>query len=67
MKKSDIIMDALKHRRRNETLEKAIGKAVRRSGGSFEYYIEIMSCIREKRRAKKLTLLDAARKVADGD
>jgi hypothetical protein len=64
MDRTEVIEDALKRRRKNETLERAIGKAVRRSGGKYEDYIEIMSCIREKREKKDLTLEEAAREVA---
>lgn len=67
MDKAKIIMDALERRRKNETLERAIGKAVRRSGGKYEDYIEIMSRIREVRRAEDLTLTDAAHRVAGLD
>jgi hypothetical protein len=59
-----VIADALKRRRKKETLERAIGKAVRRSGGTYEDYIEVMSCIRERREGKDLTLEEAAREVA---
>lgn len=67
MDKSEVVRDALRHRHKKETLERAIGKAVRRIGGSYEDYIEIMSYIREKREAEKLDLLEAARKIADED
>ncbi|MCJ2564444.1 MAG: hypothetical protein LN417_10230 [Candidatus Thermoplasmatota archaeon] len=59
-----MIEDALKRRRKNETFERALGKAVRRSGGKYEDYIEIMSHIRDKREEKSLTLEEAARDVA---
>jgi len=59
-----VIEDALKRRRKNETFERALGKAVRRSGGKYEDYIEIMSHIRDKREEKSLTLEEAAREVA---
>ncbi len=62
-----MIRDALERRRKNETLERAIGKAVRRSGGKYEDYIEIMSHIREVRKGENLTLTEAAHRVADAD
>ena len=67
MDRSKVIRDALERRRKNETLERAIGKAVRRNGGKYEDYIEIMSRIREVRKAEDLTLTDAAHRVADLD
>lgn len=59
-----MIENALKRRRKNETFERALGKAVRRSGGKYADYIEIMSHIRDKREEKSLTLEEAAREVA---
>ncbi|MFQ6128567.1 MAG: hypothetical protein ACE5QW_06665 [Thermoplasmata archaeon] len=67
MNKNEVIRDALRHKRKKETLERAIGRAVRRFGGNYEDYIEIMSCIREKRESENLGLLEAARRVADED
>lgn len=67
MDRAKVIRNALERRRKNETLERAIGKAVRRSGGKFEDYIEIMSCIREVREGENLTLTEAARRMADAD
>ena len=67
MDQRDVVKDALDRRRRNETLERAIGKAVRRKGGTYEDYIGIMSRIREVRDTKSLTLLEAARKFAGED
>ena len=67
MDRVKVIKDALERRRKNETLERAIGKAVRRSGGKYEDYIEIMSSIREVRKAEGLTLADAAQRMADLD
>ena len=64
MDSASVIKDALERRRKNETLERAIGKAVRRSGGKYEDYIEIMSRIRELGKAEGLTLEEAAREVA---
>ncbi len=67
MDRAKVIKDALERRRKNETLERAIGKAVRRSGGKYEDYIEIMSRIRELGKAEGLTLTDAAHRVAGLD
>ncbi len=67
MDRAKVIRNALERRRKNETLERAIGKAVRRSGGTFEDYIEIMSRIREVRKGENITLTDAARRMADAD
>ncbi|MFQ6107291.1 MAG: hypothetical protein ACE5QF_06880 [Thermoplasmata archaeon] len=67
MKRNEVVRDALRRKRKKETLEGAIGKAVRRSGGTYQDYIEIMSYIREKKELERLTLLDAARRVAEED
>jgi hypothetical protein len=65
--KNKVIADAMARRRKKETLERAIGKAVRRSGGTYEDYIDIMSHIRERREERDLTLEEAAREVAGID
>lgn len=64
MDQREVVKNALDRKRRNETLERAIGKAVRRNGGTYEDYIGIMSRIREARDSENLTLLEAARKFA---
>ena len=43
----DILREALANRQRKETLERAIGKAVRRNNLDFGVYIKITSELRE--------------------
>ena len=62
--KAEIIWSALKDLHSNETLERAIGRYVRNARGSYEDYLEIISTIRDVAKKKKLSLLDAAKKVA---
>lgn len=59
-----IIRKALKDTHKNETLERAIGRIVRQEGGTYEVYIKIMSDLREKALAERITVFDAARMIA---
>lgn len=43
----DILRESLATRQRKETLERAIGRAVRRSNLDYSVYIKIMSELRE--------------------
>ena len=63
--KAEVIWSALRDLHSNETLERAIGRYVRNLKGSYEDYMGIMSTIRELAKKKKLSLLDAAKKVAE--
>jgi hypothetical protein len=63
--KAEVIYSALKDLHSNETLERAIGRYVRNAGGSYEDYVQIMSAIREISGKKKMSLLKAAKKLAE--
>ena len=56
----DILRDALATKQRKETLERAIGKAVRRNGLDFGVYIKIMSELRELSKKGQVDLEDIA-------
>ncbi len=45
--------------------EESLGRAVRRHGGSYADYVDLISCVRETARDRKLALRDAARTLAD--
>lgn len=62
--KAEIVWSALRDLHSNETLERAIGRYVRNAKGSYEDYLEIISTIRDLAKKKKLSLLEAAKKVA---
>lgn len=63
--KATIIFEALKDLHSNETLERAIGRYVRNHRGDYKDYLDIISSIRELANKKKLSLLDAARRLAE--
>lgn len=56
----DILREALATKQRKETLERAIGKAVRRSNLDFGVYIKIMSELRELSKKGQVDLEDIA-------
>ncbi|MBU0623549.1 MAG: hypothetical protein KJ672_01755 [Candidatus Thermoplasmatota archaeon] len=56
----DILREALATKQRKETLERAIGKAVRRSDLDFGVYIKIMSELRELSKKGQMDLEDIA-------
>ena len=56
----DILREALATRQRKETLERAIGKAVRRNNLDFGVYIKITSELRELSEKEKVSPEDIA-------
>lgn len=62
--RSDILKEALRSRH-NEAFEKALGRAVRKLGGSFAEYVAIIAEVRDFGRVHKKDLRDAARSLAD--
>lgn len=56
----DILREALATRHRKETLERAIGKAVRRNNLDFGVYIKITSELRELAEKTKVSPEDIA-------
>jgi hypothetical protein len=62
--RSELLKEALRSRH-NEPFEKALSRAVRRSGGSFAEYIAIIAEVRDYGRTHDLDLRAAARALAD--
>jgi hypothetical protein len=62
--RSELLKEALRSRH-NEPFEKALGRAVRQSGGSFAEYIAIISEVRDYGRVHKVDLREAARALAN--
>ncbi len=60
----ELLAEALKDLHKGETVERALGRIVRRSGGTYEEYVRIMGDVRELAVKEKLTSLDAARRLA---
>ena len=58
-----ILKEALRTRHQ-EPFEKALGRAVRKLGGSFAEYVAIIAEVRDYGRVHKMELRDAARSLA---
>jgi len=61
--RSKILREALRSRHQ-EAFEKALGRAVRKLGGSFAEYVVIIAEVRDYGRVHKMDLRDAARALA---
>lgn len=55
-----IVKEAIETRLRNETIERAIGRTVRRRGLDFSKYIRVMSDVRELAAERKVSSDEAA-------
>lgn len=53
---AEILADAGRRRKSGETVESAVGQAVRRKGADFQEYVRVMSVLREEAAAKKVTV-----------
>jgi hypothetical protein len=62
--RSEILKEALRTRH-GEAFEKALGRAVRKLGGSFAEYVAIIAEVRDYGRVHKMDLRDAARSLAN--
>ena len=62
--RSKILREALRTRHQ-EPFEKALGRAVRKLGGSFAEYVAIIAEVRDYGRVHKVDLRDAARSLAN--
>ena len=47
-----------------EPFERCLGQSVRRHGGTYEDYVELMSLVRETARRRKIAVREAARILA---
>jgi hypothetical protein len=60
----DLIAEALGDVHKGETIERALGRIVRRHGGTYEAYVQVIGVVREVAHREKLTTLEAARRIA---
>ncbi len=61
----EILLEAVKDLHKGETIERAVGRVLRRYGGTYEVdYLRIMTNVREVARREKITPIEAARKLA---
>lgn len=60
-----ILRQTLKEMRRNETFEKALGRVIRKNGGTYQDYIELVSAVRDRAHKKGRDLLEAAKELSE--
>ncbi len=60
----EILLEAVKDLHKGETVERAVGRILRRYGGTYTDYVRVMGEVRELARKEKITSLEAARKIA---
>ena len=61
---AEILREAIGDLHKGETLERAVGRIVRRNGGTYEDYVQIIGSVRNLAAQERLTPLQAARKLA---
>ncbi len=64
LERRTILRQTLKEIRKRETFEKALGRIIRKNGGTYEDYIQIVSDVRERAHKKRIDLLEAAKQLA---
>lgn len=55
-----IVKEAVRTRLRDETVERAVGRTVRRRGMDYSRYIQVMSDLRELAKERKVAVEEAA-------
>lgn len=55
---------AVKDKKKDETFENALGRAIRNEGGDFERYIDLIGRVRDFANLKKIGLVKAAKLLA---
>ncbi len=60
----DLLAEALGDLQKGETIERALSRILRRYGGTYEDYVQIMSDVRDLATKEKLSTLEAARRIA---
>lgn len=61
---SRVLRDALAYPS-NESFEQSLGRSVRRHGGAYPDYVDLVSRVREVAKERRLTLREAARFLAN--
>ncbi len=59
-----IVQEAVRSRLRNETVERAIGRTVRRRSLDFSRYVQVISDLRDLAKERKVTPDEAAEALA---
>ena len=64
MTDAEVLKEAITSRRGKETLEQAVGRAVRNRAGKYEDYMRIMADVRDLAESKGITVEEAAKELA---
>lgn len=62
-----IVAEAARTKLRNETIERSIGRTVRRRGLDFSRYIQVMSDLRDLAKERKVTAEEAAQSLCEDE
>jgi len=62
-----IVAEAARTKLRNETIERSIGRTVRRRGLDFSRYIQVMSDLRDLAKERKVTVEEAAQNLREDE
>ncbi len=62
----EALEEAISRQSKEETFEKALGRALRRRERSFEDYVKLIGEVRELARKRKIALRDAAKEIVKG-
>ena len=65
MSDAEVLAEAIKNRRGKETLEQAVGRAVRNRAGKYVDYMRIMADVRDLAEAKGISVEEAAKELAN--
>lgn len=59
-----VLLSALERRRRDDTIEQALGRESRRAGLSYEDYLEVAGAARERARKDRTEAWEAAKALS---
>jgi len=65
MTDAEVLAEAIKSRRGKQTLEQAVGRAVRNRAGKYEDYMRIMADVRDLAETKGISVDEAAKVLAN--
>lgn len=60
-----IVREAVRTRLRDETMERSVGRTVRRRGLDFSRYVQVMSDLRDLAKERKSTVDEVAEQLAE--
>ncbi len=61
----DVLIEAARTRQRKEPAERAVGRAVRRRGMDYGFYIAAMSDLRDMAASEKIEVEEALKRLAE--